>query len=291
MATKCQTSVQVQVHLYCLISFACRGASAIGGEREIWTTEEKGSIWLVSPLYYSYQSPQSHKTHSWLVAHLQNREIHSTYSGSSIWAVSAEWLGRERPQFVSLISGWQMGNRQKWKSTTVSDEANGEGEGARVRCNLRSRKMSPTRLFGAYGSQISYGKPSILYTLPNLWIVSLRCLFLRRLKPPILILSVALSFITLRPLPHSPRLFSSFCAFFSFAVASARLLRPRTDCFVVLSEGCKPHGRADGAALFKYLMGLIGSADLVELRGELEVSLPKAATSATQSRPLRDRGD
>lgn len=34
----------------------------MGGE--IWTTEEKESIWfLVLPLCYSYQSPQSHKTH------------------------------------------------------------------------------------------------------------------------------------------------------------------------------------------------------------------------------------
>ena len=43
-------------------------------------------------------------------------------------------------------------------------------------------------------------------------------------------------------------------------------------------------GRADGAAPFKYLMELTGSADLVELRGELKVRFPKAATSTAQLR-------
>lgn len=50
-------------------------------------------------------------------------------------------------------------------------------------------------------------------------------------------------------------------------------------------------GGADGAALFKYLMELTGGADLIELGGELKVRFPKATTSTSQLRELRDRGD
>lgn len=155
--------------------------------------------------------------------------IHSTYSGASIWAVSVEWLDTERPSFVGLISGRQMGNGQKWKSPTASDGANVEEERARVRCNLSSQKMSPMRLFGAYGSQISYGKPSILYTLPNLWIISQRCLFLHHLTLPFLILSVAVSSLTQHPLSHSPPLFSLFFLIFSFILAFKPLFPSRSD--------------------------------------------------------------
>lgn len=128
------------------------------------------------------------------------------------------WNGSAQKGF-SLISGRQMGNRQKWKSPTASDEANVEVERARVRCNLRSRKMPPTRLFSAYGSQICYGKQSILYTMPNLWIISKGCLFLHRLTLPVLILSVAVSLLTLHRLSHSPPLFYVFFLLFSFIVA------------------------------------------------------------------------
>lgn len=43
------------------------------------------------------------------------------------------------------------------------------------------------------------------------------------------------------------------------------------------SEGCKSmsRGRADGAALFKYLMELTGGGDLVKLGGKLKVRFPK----------------
>lgn len=50
-------------------------------------------------------------------------------------------------------------------------------------------------------------------------------------------------------------------------------------------------GVAYGAALFKYLMELTSSADLIELGGKLKVRFPKAATSTPQLRPLRDGGD
>lgn len=160
-------------------------------------------------------------------------------------------------------------------------------EGARVRCNLRSRKMSPTRLSDAYGSQISYGEPSLLYTFPNLWIISQQpddtfpyslccCVFLN--PPP---------FVS-----FSPTLFlglSDFLFYCNFHTPSSSSLWLG---FIVISEGCKStsRGRADGAALFKYLMELAGCADLIELGGELKVRFPKQRPH-TQLGPLRDRGD
>lgn len=68
MATKCQTSVQVHVHLYCPTSFACWGKRG-----------RRGFILLVPLLYYSYLSLQSHKTHPQLIARLQNRQPNSLH--------------------------------------------------------------------------------------------------------------------------------------------------------------------------------------------------------------------
>lgn len=165
-----------------------------GGEekKRYGALEEKGSIWPVSPLYYSYQYPQSHKTHPRLVAHLQNREIRSTYSGASIWAVSGEWLGRERPPFVRLISGQQMGNRQKWKSPTVSDGANVQGEGAGVRCNLCSPKMSPMRLSLLTAAKLVTG--SHLYFIPCLTFGSCPSAVCVSISPSSFSLSLLLSY-------------------------------------------------------------------------------------------------
>lgn len=186
-----------------------------------------------------------------------------------------------------------MGNRLKWKGLTASERANMKIERSRVRCHLLSQKISRIRLFCAYGSQISYRKPSILYTLPNLWIISQCSLFLCRLTLPFLILSVG---VFLNPPPFvsfSPSLFCIpshflFHSIFHTSSSSSVLLG-----FMALSEGCKSMscGRADGAALFKYLMELTGGADLIELGGELKVRFPKAATSTTQLGALRDRGD
>lgn len=50
-------------------------------------------------------------------------------------------------------------------------------------------------------------------------------------------------------------------------------------------------GRAYGAALFKYLIELTDSADLMELGGELNVRFPKVVTSTAQLKPLCDGGD
>lgn len=130
----------------------------------------------------------------------------------------------------------------------------------------------------AYGSQISYGKPSILYTSSNLWIISQCCV------------SVAPFFYSLSCCVFRLILPHSFLYSFSFSL-SFQLSHP----FIVLalirlhrarrtggkSMSC---GRADGAAPFKYLMELTGSADLVELRGELKVRFPKAAISTAQLR-------
>lgn len=117
MATKCQTSVQDQIHLYCPISFACQAELAIGEEREIRTTEDRGSVRLLLPLYYSYQPPQSHKKHTWLVAQLQTRQPNSQCHYLGSWCGMAQH--KKRPLFESLISGQQMGNRQKWKGPTA----------------------------------------------------------------------------------------------------------------------------------------------------------------------------
>ena len=146
MATKCQTPVLVQVHLYCPVSFACWWELAIWGEIEIWTTEENGSIWLVPLLCYSELPLLSHKTQPQLVVCWQNLQPNSPYFLQLVFG-QLVWKRPTKSSVCSLGGRWVI---DKW--------SNKHGvERARLRCNLHSQKMSPLRLFAAFRSQISWG--------------------------------------------------------------------------------------------------------------------------------------
>lgn len=89
-------------------------------------------------------------------------------------------------------------------------------------------------------------------------------------------------------LSHSPPLFLfySFSFSLSFQLSHPFIVLTLIRLHHALPNGGKSMscGRADGAAPFKYLMELTGSADLLELRGELKVRFPKATTSTAQLR-------